>query len=1064
MNDASPHAPLHRPFFTPGVIVLIALMIVGACFAAARFIFGLGAITNLDNQHPWGIWIAVDVASGVALAAGGFTTGALVYIFNRQHFRQIIRPALLTAWLGYLFVSIGLLADLGRYYNIWHPMIFWQGNSVLFEVGICVMTYLTVLSIEFLPVVLEGVRYHINSKSALASFLESMQKPADVLQLKLEKVMPAFILAGVVLSFMHQSSLGALMLIAPSKLNPLWFTPILPLLFLASAVMVGFPMVIFESLITSRSFQRSPEMNVLSPLARYIPYFLGVYLLLKLGDLIVRQPFASLRFDVDGVSFLIEIIIGVMAPLALFLIPKIYKTETGLFIASSFVIFGVVLNRINVYLVGYNPPYAARYYFPSIGEIAITTGLISAILFCYRLFATLLPVLPEHPPAQQKTKEAALMYAPRARNSITLVKTIFVFFLLLQLSSSIPLSAHADSEDKIDSMPSLLLLDFSSIDQKDERYGAVRFMHKKHASLESGDCTVCHHRVPESENDRIGRRIFQNNLKQTQPVACHVCHSSPVQPDAVTRPGLKGALHQRCIDCHVEKQAGPQTCTSCHRRHVPNHQSMIQLPDDATPQEITTQCLSCHASVGESILHSAHWNWAGLSPDTQRYEHRYDLGKKKVINNYCIHVGSNLERCTMCHIGYGWKDDSFDFSDASNIDCLICHDTTGTYQKAPPSAGYPADGVDLIAVAQNVGHPDRDNCGFCHFFGGGGDGVKHGDMDSSLSEPSPTLDVHMGQYDFLCQDCHITESHEIAGACQAIPAREGRISCEDCHTSEPHHGSSLLNHHLNSHSDALACQTCHIPQFARGNPTKMEWDWSLAGLDHPDEVDVYGKPRFSKKKGSFVWEKNVTPSYAWDNGKNERYVLGDRIASNNETVLNRPLGDISDPKSKIAPFKVHHATQVSDAVHKHLIVPNLWKGYWKHYDWDQASRDGMKSVGLDYSGKYEFVQTSMYWKINHQVAPAEMALSCYQCHESSTTCFSCHRTLTDDQQTRMLVLDKKLHRHAQQTIDFPFEDLDYKGDPIEYGSRFQKMHLEFLSLHEIILTGHSPELQRIKEN
>jgi len=319
-------------------------------------------------------------------------------------------------------------------------------------------------------------------------------------------------------------------------------------------------------------------------------------------------------------------------------------------------------------------------------------------------------------------------------------------------------------------------------------------------------------------------------------------------------------------------------------------------------------------------------------------------------------------------------------------------------------------------------------------------------MDSSLSQPPPELDAHMGKYGFLCQDCHVAVQHQIAGACQSIPAREGRVACEDCHTSNPHIGSNILKHHLNEHTKTIACQTCHIPQFARGNPTKIEWDWSQAGQDRPEETDGYGKPRFEKMKGTYVWGKNVTPAYAWDNGKNERYLLGDRIVDDGVTVLNRPLGDIDDPTAKIAPFKIHKATQISDAVHKYLIVPNLWKGLWKHYDWDQAAKDGMNSVGLNYSGQYEFVQTSMYWKINHQVALKEMALSCYQCHESSYDCLSCHRSLSNEGREQMAAVDKELHERAKQTASFPFGNLGYRGDPIRYGSRFKKFRCELLSL------------------
>jgi octaheme c-type cytochrome (tetrathionate reductase family) len=1039
MNDTTLYKPIHRPFLTPGVLVLLALMGIGAGFAVFRFIFGLDAITNLDDQHPWGIWIAVDVASGVALAAGGFTTAALVYVFNRRHFRQIIRPALLTAWLGYLFVSIGLMADLGRYYNIWHPMVFWQGNSVLFEVGICVMVYLTVLSIEFLPIVLEGIAYHIDNRSPFASFIAFLKKPAHVLHKQVERIMPIFILAGVVLSCMHQSSLGALMLIAPSKLNPLWYTPILPLLFLASAMMVGFPMVIFESLIAAKSFRHKPETGLLQTLAGYIPYFLGVYMILKFGDLIVRYPVSAFSFSVESVSFLVEIGMGVLLPFFLFASPRVRRSTAGLFIASSLVIFGVVLNRVNVFLVGYNPPFAETSYFPAIGEIAITAGLIAAILFFYRVAVTLFPVLPDHEPTS-----ADAVTTPPLPGAVGFAKRASLLLPLLFVSIAYaqnPVPMRSSWESNLDSMPSFLLLDHPSMQQGPDRYGTVHFMHKKHAGLEQGDCSVCHHRHPAFDGDRVGSNTTRDAFKNTQPVACQECHSQPAQPDEMTRPGLKGAYHQLCIDCHVQRESGPETCTTCHRRQVPDHSAFIKTPETITPQAITAQCLSCHESVKDPILQSAHWKWDGLSPDTHNHEKAVHLGKKTVINNYCIHIGSNWERCTMCHAGYGWKDDHFDFSNAENIDCLVCHDTTGTYKKAPTGAGYPEKEVDLVTVASHVGHPSRENCGACHFFGGGGDGVKHGDMDSSLLEPMPELDVHMGKHHFLCQDCHVTENHQIQGGCQAIPTREQRISCEDCHTEAPHKGANLLNHHLNMHSKTIACQTCHIPAFARENPTKMEWDWSSAGQEAANQPAQHGKPAFNKMKGSFVWGKNVTPAYAWDNGTHTRYVLGDKVNPHGVTVLNHPLGDIQDPKAKIAPFKIHQATQISDAVHSHLIVPKLWKGYWSHYDWDQAARDGMASVGLEYSGQYEFVATSMHWKINHQVAPKEQALSCYQCHDQKQTCTTCHKSENETFQAQLRGVQQAQLAKSNRDVLFPFEALGYPGDPIISGHRFQKVGL-----------------------
>jgi Ni/Fe-hydrogenase subunit HybB-like protein len=367
---------------------LLTLVAVGLCVAAYRFIFGLAATTNLDQEHPWGLWIAIDVATGVALAAGGFTTAALVHIFHRDSFHAVTRPALLTAMLGYTFVGIGLMADLGRYYNIWHPAwpTMWQGNSVLFEVGMCVMCYLTVLYIEFLPIVCER-------------FIDDERRPRlarvcrSVRQL-VERTMFLFILAGVVLSCLHQSSLGNLMVIAPSKMHALWYTPILPLLFLLSAVAVGFPMVIVESLYASWSLGLKSELELLRRLARPASVLLGVYLAFKLGDLLIREEY---RHTTDGTAqaglFAVEIVFGVVIPFVMLLVVNERTSGRWLASAALLVVLGVALNRVNVFLVAYQPPYATRTYFPSIGEFAVTAGLIALLMLLYRVIVTHLPVI-----------------------------------------------------------------------------------------------------------------------------------------------------------------------------------------------------------------------------------------------------------------------------------------------------------------------------------------------------------------------------------------------------------------------------------------------------------------------------------------------------------------------------------------------------------------------------------------------------------------------------------------------------------------------------------------------
>ena len=399
-------APIKVKFFTPIVILLSVLAVNGLMFLAARFVFGIGSVTNLDNQHPWGIWIGLDVALGVALAAGGFTTAALGHIMHREKYETIIRPALLTAMLGYTFVASSVLIDIGRWYSIWHPLVFWNGTSALFEVGICVMIYLTVLYIEFLPIVCERFMGKVNLPGLLKSFNKPIDNLLRLLDRTLSKTMFLFIIAGVVLSCLHQSSLGTLMIIAGPKMHPLWQTPILPMLFLLSAISVGFPMVIFESSISTKSFKLKPETEVLSGLARFIGPILGIYLAAKIIDMLIRGTYVYLtEFSLESVMFSVEVLIGVALPLKLFMSDYIRKSPEGLFIASSLVIFGVFMNRLNNFFIAYNPPYAQSTYFPSIGEISVTVGFIALEVLIYRVFVMIFPVISsEEVAVRQKTK------------------------------------------------------------------------------------------------------------------------------------------------------------------------------------------------------------------------------------------------------------------------------------------------------------------------------------------------------------------------------------------------------------------------------------------------------------------------------------------------------------------------------------------------------------------------------------------------------------------------------------------------------------------------------------
>lgn len=391
-----------------------------------------------------------------------------------------------------------------------------------------------------------------------------------------------------------------------------------------------------------------------------------------------------------------------------------------------------------------------------------------------------------------------------------------------------------------------------------------------------------------------------------------------------------------------------------------------------SPQDVTLACLKCHPKAANEVMQTAHWTW--ISGDAIRKGNSVPLGKRSQMNNYCISIIGNWASCSTCHAGYGWTDQKFDFTKAENVDCLVCHDGSGTYSKG--KGGLPKPNINLATVAGSVRRPARENCGICHFNGGGGMGVKHGDLDDSLLNANEEIDVHMGKLNFNCVDCHKTKAHFVPGKVNATytdATHAVRFDCTECHTAKPH-TDSRLNHHV----ARVACQTCHIPEFARKAPTKMQWDWSQAGNSDRKE----NPHDYLKIKGSFKYQENVVPEYAWYNGKMDRYVTGDPLTSLQDQAINQPLGSRDDKTAKIWPFKIHRGKQVYDPVNKILLPPvtSGEGGYWSKFDWNEAVTRGAEFAGLPYSGRYDFIPTHMYWPITHMTAPAKEALTCVQCH------------------------------------------------------------------------------------
>jgi Ni/Fe-hydrogenase subunit HybB-like protein len=369
--------PIGGKIITKPFIVCAVLVAMAGILIIKRFIFGIGAVSNLSDGYPWGIWITYDVVVGTAIACGGYSMALLVYVFNKGEYHPLVRPALMASMFGYTLAGLSIMVDIGRYWQAYNLILPWfmNVNSIMLEVAFCVSLYISVLWMEFSP-----------------TFAEWLQ--AKGLKKMLDRVMFVFIAIGVLLPTMHQSSLGTLMVISGKKLSPLWQTGFLPLLFLISAISMGYAIVIFESILSSVGFKRASETPILGKLAGIIPTLLGGYLIIRFGDLILRGKLGLIfSFDFKSLMFIVENVLYVI-PLVILMNASNRKSTQKLFIAAVSLLLAGSVYRFNAFIIGFDPGQGWQY-FPSFAELMITVGVISLEILAYLIFVKKMPVLPD---------------------------------------------------------------------------------------------------------------------------------------------------------------------------------------------------------------------------------------------------------------------------------------------------------------------------------------------------------------------------------------------------------------------------------------------------------------------------------------------------------------------------------------------------------------------------------------------------------------------------------------------------------------------------------------------
>jgi Ni/Fe-hydrogenase subunit HybB-like protein len=616
--------------------VLWGLVGVLVSVSVIRFVHGLGAVTNLSDAAPWGLWIGFDVMSGVALAAGGFVLAGIVYIFGLERYRPFVRAAILTALLGYAAVAVGLLYDLGLPWRIWHPMVNWQYHSVLFEVAACVMLYLTVLTLEFLPVVLEH-------KFFQGAVFQTVLKG-------LKRVTIPLVIAGIVLSTLHQSSLGSLFLITPYRLHPLWYSPIIYVLFFVSAVALGLMTVVLESLFSNYFLGHKIHRREISGLGLAAAVVLWVYVTLRVGDLALRGTlFTAMDGSWQSGLFLAELAFSAVIPATLMLVKPIRQSLAGVGVAASMVVLGMIWHRLDVSIVSFARPEGMGY-FPSWEEFAVSFGIVAGGVLIFLFFVENLNVFddvrghpPEETPGYEPQSAVSLLPGPLGfprRYSVAALSGGALALLFLPVGGverppvpvegprSVEASITPSEEDgpRVLSLTAVTPSDSGTtrvlLLDADRDGDVVLFDHDDHAHRLGGErsCETCHH---------LTKPLDENT-------SCSECHRDMFEPTEVFDHEL-----------HTLRLGGSKGCVECHDGQ-----------DEVKSYETVTECSECHYNeVAERAFVEApepHWGDA--------------VGYMEAVHALCVEcherealrapvdVPAGLDQCRTCH-DVDWRED-----------------------------------------------------------------------------------------------------------------------------------------------------------------------------------------------------------------------------------------------------------------------------------------------------------------------------------------------------------------------------------------------------------------------